>query len=244
MNRSRVVLAFLFPLLLALCLYRLLTTPSQVSAYSTGPPPARTGAPGEGTCQFCHFSYPINDPSGDVQFDGLPDSYAVGEPIEFTVTVFQDGTEGVRKDWGFELTVLDSNDVFAGTLVATDCTNTQIITGVIDGRTRYYIEQTLDGTFFNPDGDFMASWTMRWVPPDTDVGPVTFYVAGNAGNGDHMQTGDFIFLNRQIVLGPGSNAAAYRSKKSGVRKLVRGQLLAVSDVFGSSRRVFFRSRRG
>ena len=106
-----------------------------------------------------------------------------GECIDFTVTVFQDGTKGVREDWGFELTVLDANNIFAGTLVATDSTNTQIITGEIEGRTRHYIEQTLAGTFFNPDGDDMATWTMRWVAPDTDVGPVTFYVAGNAADG-------------------------------------------------------------
>lgn len=208
MTRTKVLFSFLFPLFLGVCLYRFLAAPSRVSAYTSGPPPSRTGAPGEETCHECHNSYDLNDPSGGVTIGGLPDSYvAGGDPIDFTVTVFQDGTNGIRKDWGFELTVLDASNVFAGALVASDATNTQRIDdgGDVDGSVRYYIEHTADGTFFNPDGNVMATWSMTWIPPVTDVGPVTFYVAGNAGNGDHLRVGDYIFTTNQSVLGQGAN---------------------------------------
>jgi hypothetical protein len=212
MKRTKLFAAGLLLLLAVVSFYPALTGPRPVSANSTGPPPGRTGAPGEGTCLFCHRSYPLNDPSGGVVLDGLPDSYTPGEPIEFTVTVYQDGTGGVRKDWGFELTVLDADDTFAGTLMDSDPKNTHVVSSEEGSSTRYYIEQTLTGSFFDPDGADVATWTMIWVPPDDDVGPVTFYVAGNAGNGDRTILGDYIFTNRQTVLGPDAGRAIVRER--------------------------------
>lgn len=176
-------------------------------ASSCGPPPERTGAPGEGTCLFCHNSFIPNHPSGSIALSGLAKTYTPGEPIDFTVTISHDGTgcdqideiDCVRKNWGFQLTVLDAKNRFAGTLVNTDDTNTQIISGQVGDDTRYYIEQTCQGTFFNPEGAYEATWSMRWIPPESDVGPVTFYVAGNAANGDGDPAGDFIFTTSQTV---------------------------------------------
>ncbi len=232
MDRAKVVFAFLFSLLLGLCLYRLSSAPTRVSAlsmgsppskaratasrgvclsepaWSSGPPPSFTGAPGEGTCHDCHNSHDINDPSGGVTIDLLPDSYVPGgDPIAFTVTVFQDGTNGANIDWGFELTVIDANNLFAGRLMVTDTMNTQMVSGEVNGSTRFYIEQTLDGTFFNLGGAPGATWDMAWVPPVTDVGPVTFYVAGNAGAGQG-RSGTYVFTNNRTVLGPGGNPVA------------------------------------
>src|SRR5262249_21304226 len=160
----------------------------------------------EGTCNGCHHSYDIDDPSGSVTIDGLPDSYVPGgDPVTFTVTVAQDGTNGANIDWGFEITVLDANDVFAcdretcnDTLTPTD-TTTQSDSGLVGGLRRFYVKQTLEGTFYNPDGAPSATWNIAWTPPDTDLGPVTFYVAGNAGNGDFLFSGDYIFTNNQTV---------------------------------------------
>ncbi len=211
-NQRKLLLALGSLLILGLGFSHLLTTPSPVSAFASGPPAGRTGAPGEGICLSCHTTYPLDDPSGGVRLDGLPESYVPGEPIVFTVTVFQDGTEGIRKDWGFQLTVLDADNNFAGTLVASDETNTQVIPGQLG---RFYIEQTIAGIFFNPEGAPMATWTMTWVPPDVDVGPVTFYVAGNAANGDFNPEGDYIFTGSQTVSGPVSNAASSARPSSG-----------------------------
>jgi hypothetical protein len=209
-KHRKAVFSFLFFLLLVLSFYRSLSVPSRVSASSSGPPASKTGAPGEATCHDCHASYDLNDPSGGVTIGGLPDSYVLGgDPILFSVTVFQDGTNGANIDWGFEITVLDANNRFAGALEVTDMTNTQLDAADVEGDTRFYIKQTSDGTFFNPDGARGAMWTMSWTPPATDVGSVTFYVAGNAGNGDHLRTGDYIFVNNQTVLGPRASAVSH-----------------------------------
>ena len=34
------------------------------------------------------------------------------------------------------------------------------------------------------------SWQFEWVAPSLGVGPVTFYVAGNASNGGNNNSGD------------------------------------------------------
>lgn len=209
MRPIKIALACLFLFILGLSLYRSLANTSAVLASSSGPPPSRTNAPPEGTCALCHFSYVVNDPSGGVTIDGLPGVYTPGEPIDFSVTVFQDGTEGVRKDWGFELTVIDdANRRFAGTLITSDAVNTKIIDNEVEGSTRYYIEQTAQGSYFNPQGSDNATWTMTWMPPEEDIGSVTFYVAANAGNGDFTPLGDFIFTANQSVAGPGSASIA------------------------------------
>ena len=152
----------------------------------------------------------VNDPSGGAFLDGLPKSYTPGgDPIVFTVTVFQDGTDGIRKDWGFELTVIDdTNRRFAGTLVAIDDVHTQIISNTVEGSNRDYIEQTSAGIYFNPEGSDSATWCIAWIPPDEDVGSVTFYAATNAGNGDFFPLGDYIFTTHQTVAGPDANVAA------------------------------------
>src|SRR5262245_29776668 len=110
MTRTKLVITGLFLVFLSISFY------NSASAFPEGPPPARTRAPGEGDCLICHFSFPINDPSGGMVFNDLPKAYTPGEPIVFSLTVFQDGTGGVRKDWGFELTVLDENNQFVGTI--------------------------------------------------------------------------------------------------------------------------------
>lgn len=211
--------------LCGLCGYLFPTISSRVSAYAEGPPAARTGAPGEGTCHGCHASYDINDPSGSVTISGLPDSYIPGgDPVTLTVTVAQDGTNGAGINWGFEITVLDANNVFAcdrdrcdDTLVPTDPT-TQSDSLLVSGMRRFYVKQTLEGTFYNPDGAPCATWNIAWTPPDTDLGPVTFYVAGNAGNGDGLFSGDYIFVNSQTVSGPGAAVVARALPLSRLRR--------------------------
>ncbi|MDQ3919666.1 MAG: PQQ-dependent sugar dehydrogenase, partial [Acidobacteriota bacterium] len=61
---------------------------------------------------------------------------------------------------------------------------------------RQYIEHTIkdsfDGTFSGQQ--FGAHWTFKWTAPGADVGPVTFYVAGNQANGDQNNSGDNIYF--------------------------------------------------
>ena len=109
-----------------------------------------------------------------------------GAAEQITVAV----SDPVLTKTGFELSArIDSaptND--AGTLVSADG-NTQVVTCATSvsggfypgscGNSLHWIEQTLSA--------FLASvttYTITWAPPATNVGTVTLYAAGNAGNGN------------------------------------------------------------
>jgi hypothetical protein len=55
---------------------------------------------------------------------------------------------------------------------------------------RDYVEHTVSGTFAGTTGG--AQWTFNWTAPPTNVGPITFYAAGNQANGDGTSGGDRI----------------------------------------------------
>jgi hypothetical protein len=161
---------------------------TSVQAYSFGPPSRYTNSPTDGiSCAVCHGN--LESGSGVLRILG-PSQYKPGETIELRVMLQQQG----QKRWGFELTALTSANEPAGTLVVTDEERTQLATS--DGR--QYLKQTRLGT---DAGVRNASpgWSFRWIAPPTDVGPVTFYAAGNAANADGGRLGDFIYTTRWIV---------------------------------------------
>lgn len=153
--------------------------------FSGGPPDGRTGAPGEATCADCHGN--LNVGGGTIVVTA-PTSYTPGDTVDMTLKVKQDG----QMRWGFELTVLDANDQAVGTLVVTEPLRTQFS---LDGPSgRQYVKHTALGTD-NGTPDESPGWSFQWVSPGTDPGPVTFYIAGNAANGNGFSTGDFIYTN-------------------------------------------------
>lgn len=157
-------------------------------AYSSGPPASHTGAPGESNCTACHSSSPVNYGFGSVSLGGLPGHYTPGQVINLTVkTHHPDGFL-----YGFQLTVLDANGAAAGSLIAFDQQNTQIISSMVGNQSRNYLEQTFDGAF--PIEFDQRVWSFTWIAPATDIGAVTFHLAGNGANGDHETTGDYIYL--------------------------------------------------
>jgi len=104
-----------------------------------------------------------------------------------------------QRRWGFELTArLNSNPESgqAGDLTPVD-NFTQVIcednapkpcaSGVM------FITHTVVGSRNGtPNG---ATFQFDWTPPATNAGPVTFYVAGNAANGNGSNTGDQIYTS-------------------------------------------------
>lgn len=159
-----------------------------VHAFSAGPPAGYTGAPNEEleACAECHV--PPDAGTGRISITA-PQTYVPGQT--YPVTVTHTNADPTRLRWGFELTVLDNaSDEKAGDLHETDGT-TQILNNAGPGSARQYIEHTAAGTFIGqPNG---ASWTFNWTAPDTDVGPVTFYAAGNQANNDGNTSGDYIY---------------------------------------------------
>ncbi|HEY0429031.1 MAG TPA: choice-of-anchor V domain-containing protein [Pyrinomonadaceae bacterium] len=150
------------------------------SAFSTGPPAAVSGAPGETTCAACHFT---QEPTTGQFTITAPANYNPGQTYQIVVRHITSDT--TRRRWGFELTPL-AGTTAAGTLASTSG-NTQITSG--NGRS--YMEHTLTGSFGGQTGG--AVWTFNWTAPATNVGPVTFYAAGNQANNDGTSDGDLIF---------------------------------------------------
>lgn len=166
-----------------------------VHASASGPIAGVTGAPSESDCTLCH-----NTPSGERgQFTiTAPNTYLPGKIYQITVTHVNTDDATPRLKWGFELTAL----TVAGDLPVGDLQSlpksilTQVITGG-QGGNRQYIEHTIDGVFDGQLGG--ASWTFTWTAPETDMGPVRLYAAGNQANGDSNNTGDQIYLAQATI---------------------------------------------
>src|SRR5262245_39446766 len=158
-----------------------------VQAYSSGPPAGYTGAPNEvpEACAECHV--PPDAGTGKISITA-PQTYVPGQTYPITVT--HTNADPTRLRWGFELTVLDTSDEKAGNLQNPDGL-TQVLNNQGPGGARQYIEHTSVGTFVGQQNG--ASWTFNWTAPATDIGPVTFYAAGNQANNDGNTSGDYIY---------------------------------------------------
>jgi len=154
-----------------------LLAPALALAYSSGPPNGVTGAPGEGTCVQCHGGNDVNSGDGLLVIDG-PLQFSAGETYTVTVSLQDPG----QQRWGFELTCLDQG------ALATGGGDTQ--TASAGGNA--YVKHTSSGTHSGtPDGP--VTWSFEWTAPAAPEGPVTFYAAGNAANGNGSTSGDFIY---------------------------------------------------
>lgn len=126
---------------------------------SAGARPGYTGAPregatagNEGTCSTCH----TGGQASLLSVSG-PSTYTPGTPISLQVS-------GVV---GFEVTVRDPNENFVGSFTAGSGTHVPPST-----RSGYEPAHYLTHTGVG------SSWTVKWTPPASNVGPVTFYVTG------------------------------------------------------------------
>ncbi len=173
-------------LALALVLYPLMAV-----SFSFGAPPAFNGAPGgNGDCRACHRSFDLNSGTGSVMID-VPATFAPGDTLTFTVSVdntTEPDPDGVGRQQGFEVSVQDPDQSDVGTLGLVDDTVTQFA----DGEGRYVTHEEA--------GNTLTEWTVEWTAPAEDApDAVTFYVAGNAGNGDEGPDGDYIYTTTATV---------------------------------------------
>lgn len=155
-----------------------------VSSLPDGAPAARTGAPGDMTCNAanCHDSFELNGGPGSVTISTAPE-YEPGVPLDITVRVRQIS----QQRFGFQITARDENDQFAGEWsFPASVRFAPNETGV--GENNQYL--THNPSVFVED-EF--TWSFQWVPPANGAGPITFYAAGNAANGNGLNTGDYIY---------------------------------------------------
>ncbi len=177
-------------------------------AHSYGPPARVTGAPGDSSraCTLCHTGV-LNSGAGSVTI--LLQSgpfYIPGVKQRIAVQV----SDPVQRRWGFELTARLNSDLEDGQ--AGDFTPVDNMTQVIcedygpkpcaSGVS--FVEHTSAGTRNGTTGG--VTFQFDWTPPAADVGPVTFYVAGNAANGDGTDVGDLIYTS-SVQLSPADPVA-------------------------------------
>jgi len=101
---------------------------------------------------------------------------------------------------GFQFTALKANDSMAGSFTLVDIHTAMQTTAtayqpVLHGPVSYV-------SHFHADSA-TSTWYFKWTAPDSGAGPVTFYYAGNLGNGDATYNGDSIFLG-SVTLQPGT----------------------------------------
>jgi len=174
----------------------LLTGNPTARAFSTGPDPGRTGAPGELTCATaeCHGTARNTGPGQFSIF--APAQY---EPEQTYQIVVRHRTDDLtRRRWGFQITALTSSNARAGAWRSLN-DQTQIVEDNLPGFRRQYAEHTDQGTFREQAGG--ASWTLNWTAPAADAGPITFYAAGNQADNNSNNTGDQIYTS-QISIPP------------------------------------------
>lgn len=202
--------------------------PMLLWAHSSGPVSGKSGVPGESTCNQaqCHVGTAINGGGGSVKI-AVPGGYYTPGVKEHLVVTISDPTARI---WGFQLTARPSSDsrTMAGSFTSTD-RFTAVVCNVppfIDfqdvfldfggnqncpaNRNLAYIEHTQNGSGRLQPGS--QTYEFDWTPPATNVGNITLYVAGNAGNANGQETGDHIYTATVTVApAPASSTPAIDS---------------------------------
>jgi len=176
---------------------------ASASARSFGPALRLTGAPGDNplACTQCHNSFPLNSGKGSVRVVFPGTAYRPGMTYRMRVEL----RDPDQQRWGFQLTARLASDpanapagdlippgdlarVVCGNGAAKPCTpgnGIQLIMHTVPG-TRTGIRNGVDFEF-------------DWTAPPAGSGSVSFYVAGNAANGDGTNQGDYIYTSSLTI---------------------------------------------
>ena len=217
----------------------LLTLPILLLAFSVGPDPRHTGAPGDQTCarSGCHTGTALNAGTGRVVLQ-LPGgmTYVPGQRQRIAVVITGDAT---TRRYGYQASArLGSNEANgqAGTFTATapdiilcQSGNERPAAGCGSAAPLEFISH---GNSSNTSGRFEFDWTA----PATDVGPVKIYVSANAANGNGSDSGDKIYTT-SVTLMPAATGAP-RPAISATGGVVNGASFSVGVVAGSWTTIF------
>jgi hypothetical protein len=163
---------------------------------SSGAPVSSTGAPNEESCakSGCHDDNSINSGKATLSID-LGDSianYTPGKTYSLKIKI----TENAVTRFGFQVVALNHNNVNAGKFHLTDRAKTQLISNNLELTDRQYVTYTFAGT----DGINGASeWDINWTAPNSNVGPITFYVAGVSADDDMSDKGDYVYTIQRVL---------------------------------------------
>lgn len=178
-------------------------------AAKTGPAPRRTGAPGDaplacasGACHTDKFEGgPINFHGGNIRAEfSTGTSYTPGTPVTITVQV----ADPVNTLFGFQMTARLERDLangqagrfVAGAGMGVLCEND------VPRSSNGNCPASAPVEFIGHTAPREGSWTFTWTPPAALSGPVHFYVAGNAVNGNNDDDGGDHVYTKEYVLQP------------------------------------------
>jgi hypothetical protein len=174
------------------------------------PPADCTGSPSDASvCTDCHADVLNSGPGVAIITSNIPScGYVPSTTYSITVSI----TEAPKVRFEFELSPQKaSTGAYLGTLIAgsgTSLLGTKDITG-------------------NTDVAGSASWTFTWTAPATGLGPVTFYGAFNASDGDgDDQNGDHIYTKSLTVPEAGPYSATITSTNPNCNSLCTGTATA------------------
>jgi hypothetical protein len=150
-------------------------------------------SPGENNCAQCHGGS-ANSGKGSIVINAPTLTgwkYIPGQTYAINVTVAHSGVNL----FGFAFEAISSAGTDAGILKITDGAQTYIDSSDLSATWRKSVTHKLNGGKSADSHTFTFSWTA----PATNIGPVTFYSAGNAANGNNLATGDYIYTKTQVV---------------------------------------------
>lgn len=145
--------------------------------FSSQPPAAKTGAPGEDNCTQCHGGS-VGTGNHTITFSGANDLYLPNQTYTMTLSL-----AGSNAKNGFQIVALrDSDNTGVGSWNATggdEATMNDV------GLARNYIGHSSAGLN-------QTSWDFEWNSPAQAEGDITFYVITNETNDDGGTAGDVV----------------------------------------------------
>lgn len=171
-------------------------------AYSTGPEPRHTAAPGDDplacTTAGCHVGTALNGGGGNVKVTfAAGQTYTPGVAQTFTIVI----TDPVARAYGFQAAARLESDLANGQAGDFIPAAQQIVI-CDDGSVRQSIgcPKNAPVQFIEHSNPYRVnSIAVSWMPPATNVGNVHIYVAANAANADGNNTGDHIYTADYVL---------------------------------------------
>ena len=153
-----------------------------ILSFSSNPPNAHTGAPGDGVCTECHNPSNPLGLDGEFSLTGFPTAINPGETYSISVVVRNNN--GLAQRNGFQAVILDGSANNIGDITTTGgnpATET-------DSNGREYVEHRPAIDFVNNE----VNWTFSWTAPnDAVIGEeVTLYVGSIVGSGTAGNSND------------------------------------------------------
>ena len=150
----------------------------------------RNNSPSETNCTSCHNSYTLGSGSGSMIIThNIPvGGYTPSTTYTITVTI----TQAAMPVFGFGFEALNTSNTSAGTLIVTNSTTTKLLTAS-NGRSN--ITHKTNGGLTTGSHAF----TFNWTSPSSNIGNITFYAGGVAGNNNGNEFSDYVYVTSMLI---------------------------------------------